>query len=562
MLISVVVSTFNHGRFIAKALDSVLRQQVDFEVEIIVGDDASQDDTRDILRAYERANPDRIRLFLPPANLGGEGGGLFLALMAEARGDFIAILDGDDEWTDPEKLRKQAAFLLRHPECLLSFHNALVVYEDDKRPAHLLRADSDDCLFDVGQMLKLTTVQNSTLMLRRELLDPQRGWLDGLTLFEISDWAIAVLAATFGPVAYLGDPLSLYRQHAGGWWSLSRRTEQLAVTITQYEWLRSHLPAAHAPMIRLQIAQHALEMSREFERRRDFRGAALALSRCLSERPPEFEHYLPNEGSFGRTVWRKLARRAALYRWVGVNHLTWRLRPLAGDLRWRWARWHEGRRTRSRPVRGQSVGWIRLRPEPVDSQEHGALRSMELHWGASGASEVVVTIGTPGGAIFSRTTANQQGPTELTGGATTGPWVHDGMVFYLQDVSGGQPLSAANTLASVRAERQHRRPESARPVGATSTRAPEAPGLLEVSANVGRLLGRHISTIRQIATETECLVYEASFGSRVAIVKAGLSPDTSTIALEAWALERAREAGVPVPRYSHSIPAGRPSPET
>src|SRR4029453_11849598 len=160
MLISVVVSTFNHGRFIAKALDRVLRQQVDFEGEIIVGDDASQDDTRDILRAYERANPDRIRLFLPPANLGGEGGGLFLALMGEARGDFVAILDGDDEWTDPEKLRKQAAFLLRHPECLLSFHNAVVVYDDDKRPAHPLRADSDDCLFDVGQMLKLTTVQN------------------------------------------------------------------------------------------------------------------------------------------------------------------------------------------------------------------------------------------------------------------------------------------------------------------------------------------------------------------------------------------------------------------
>jgi glycosyltransferase involved in cell wall biosynthesis len=380
MLISVVVSTFNHGRFIANALDSVLRQQVDFEVEIIVGDDASQDDTRDILRAYERANPDRIRLFLPPANLGGEGGALFLALMGEARGDFIAILDGDDEWTDPEKLRKQAAFLLRHPECLLSFHNALVVYEDDKRPAHPLRTDSDDCLFDVGQMLKLTTVQNSTLMLRRELLDPQRGWLDGLTLFEISDWTIAVLAAKFGPVAYLGETLSLYRQHAGGWWSLSRRNEQLAVTITQYEWLRSHLPAAHAPIIRLQIAQHALEMSREFERRGDFRGAALALSRCLAERPPEFEHYLPNEGPFGKTVWWKLALRAALYRFVGVNHLTWRLRPLAGDLRWEWARWREGRRAKRRQAGGQSVGWIHLRPEAVDSQVHGALRSVELHW--------------------------------------------------------------------------------------------------------------------------------------------------------------------------------------
>ena len=86
MLISVVVSTFNHGRFIAKALDSVLKQQVDFEVEIIVGDDASQDNTRDILKAYARANPGRIRLLLPAANLGGEGGGLFLALMAEARG--------------------------------------------------------------------------------------------------------------------------------------------------------------------------------------------------------------------------------------------------------------------------------------------------------------------------------------------------------------------------------------------------------------------------------------------------------------------------------------------
>jgi aminoglycoside phosphotransferase (APT) family kinase protein len=383
-------------------------------------------------------------------------------------------------------------------------------------------------------------------MLRRELLDPQRAWLDGLTLFEISDWTIAVLAAKFGPVAYLGDALSLYRQHAGGWWSLSRRTEQLALTITQYEWLRAHLPAAHAPMIRLQIAQHALEMSREFEERRDFRGAALALSRCLAERPPEFEHYLPQEGCFGKTVWRKLVWRAAMYRCVGVNYLAWRLRPLAADLRWRWARRREGLRTRLRQAAGQSVGWIRLRSQPVDSHERGALRSAELHWGASGTPEVVVTIGAPGGAIFSRT-----GP---SGGATTGPWVHEGMVFYLQDVSAGRPLTAANTLASVRAKQQLPRPAPAPTDGVKSTREPNGKGtaerldLFEVSAAVGALLGRHVSAIRLVSTETECLVCEASFGSRIAIVKAGLSPDTSTIALEAWALERARAAGVPVPR--------------
>ena len=87
---SVLMVTYNHQEFIAQALDSVLMQEVDFEYEIIIGEDCSTDNTRQIVIDYQRKYPDKIRLLLPEVNLGAHEN--FIATYKACNGKYIALL--------------------------------------------------------------------------------------------------------------------------------------------------------------------------------------------------------------------------------------------------------------------------------------------------------------------------------------------------------------------------------------------------------------------------------------------------------------------------------------
>lgn len=114
MKASVIVLTYNQEQTIGRALDSVLGQQTDSDFEVIVGDDASTDSTRQICEDYARRFPDRVRL-MPAAPNKGVARNYFDCLEA-ARGEYIADCAGDDAWSTTLKLAEQVAFLDAHPE--------------------------------------------------------------------------------------------------------------------------------------------------------------------------------------------------------------------------------------------------------------------------------------------------------------------------------------------------------------------------------------------------------------------------------------------------------------
>lgn len=111
-LVSVILLTYNHQRYIRQAIESVLAQETPFAYELLIGDDASNDGTSAIVAAYARQYP-QIRAFIRTENLGATRNAALL--LQEARGAFLASLEGDDYWTDPGKLRKQVAFLQENP---------------------------------------------------------------------------------------------------------------------------------------------------------------------------------------------------------------------------------------------------------------------------------------------------------------------------------------------------------------------------------------------------------------------------------------------------------------
>src|SRR5438132_1427938 len=107
--VSVLVMTYNHASFIEQALDSVLMQQASFEYEVVISEDRSTDGTREIVIGYQERFPEKVRLLLSPSNLNSNR--VVSRGIRACRSEFVALLDGDDYWTDPAKLQLQVDFL-------------------------------------------------------------------------------------------------------------------------------------------------------------------------------------------------------------------------------------------------------------------------------------------------------------------------------------------------------------------------------------------------------------------------------------------------------------------
>lgn len=119
-LLSIVTITYNHEPYIAKTIEGVLMQQVNFPIEYIIAEDCSTDDTRKICEEYVAKYPDLINLLPSEHNLGAKENEY--RAMKIAKGKYIAFCEGDDYWTDPLKLQKQVDFLESHPDYSVTFH--------------------------------------------------------------------------------------------------------------------------------------------------------------------------------------------------------------------------------------------------------------------------------------------------------------------------------------------------------------------------------------------------------------------------------------------------------
>lgn len=112
VLVSVAVITFGHEKYIRQALDSILMQKVSFKYEIVIGEDCSPDNSREIILEYKRNYSDIIKLRLHDENVGITKN--WYDVFMNCKGKYITILEGDDYWSDPLKLEKQVQFLNNH----------------------------------------------------------------------------------------------------------------------------------------------------------------------------------------------------------------------------------------------------------------------------------------------------------------------------------------------------------------------------------------------------------------------------------------------------------------
>ncbi len=118
-LVSILMVTYNHERFIARAIEGATQQETDFPFELVIGEDCSTDRTREIVSEYAERYPDVIRVITSDSNVGMRQNSI--RTRRACRGKYISTCDGDDYWHNPTKLQKQADYLEDNPNCGLVF---------------------------------------------------------------------------------------------------------------------------------------------------------------------------------------------------------------------------------------------------------------------------------------------------------------------------------------------------------------------------------------------------------------------------------------------------------
>ena len=129
--VSVVIATYNQEKYIRHTLESVVSQKINFEIEVLVGDDCSTDGTAAIVREFAEKYPDIIVPFIREKNLGM--GGNIADLVFRTSGEYVAFIEGDDYWIDNHKLQKQVDFLDSHPDYVACFGLCQIVDENEVR---------------------------------------------------------------------------------------------------------------------------------------------------------------------------------------------------------------------------------------------------------------------------------------------------------------------------------------------------------------------------------------------------------------------------------------------
>ncbi len=237
MKLSVCLISYNQEEFIAKALDSVLAQQTSFGYEIVVSDDCSTDRTPQIVADYQKLHPHRIRLVSPEVNLGINRN--FAHAIKSCRGEYVALLEGDDFWTSPTKLQEQINFLDSHPECVICFHSVKMFSQDGGTPDRInprlghKKISTIEDLLGVGNFIPTCSV-----VFRSGLFEEFPEWFYTL---RIADFPLHVLNARYGKIGYVNKVMGAYRVHGGGTFSAASASRNSQEVVRVYNYLNAEL---------------------------------------------------------------------------------------------------------------------------------------------------------------------------------------------------------------------------------------------------------------------------------------------------------------------------------
>lgn len=216
--VSIMIITYNHAKFIGEAIESVLCQETDFPFTIHVIDDCSTDGTSDIVRDYAARYPGVVKPFINKKNLGNKVTQKnFYYGFSTLDGDYVAVLEGDDYWASPYRLRTHVAFLEANPDFVACANNTIKIYEDGSKAPHLFHSPPDKEVHEIDELIMISSFFHASSLTFRNVF---RGRVPRYLRSPLScDIFITIAHAQHGKVRFFSEAWSVYRAHSGGLFS-------------------------------------------------------------------------------------------------------------------------------------------------------------------------------------------------------------------------------------------------------------------------------------------------------------------------------------------------------
>jgi len=217
-MVSIFCLTYNHEKFICEAIEGVLMQETTFPVEILIHDDASTDQTKEMLLYYTNKYPKIIKIVIQTENQWSKSGSkVSWEYLLKLKGKYIAFCEGDDFWTDPLKLQKQITYLRDNPQSILCHHVVSYLNNEEginisEEPSTKYRIDK----IDPRNFIEGNFINNCSVLIKKEALHNYNKC--NLNL-KMGDYPIWVYSAQHGDIGYINENMATYRIHQGGYWS-------------------------------------------------------------------------------------------------------------------------------------------------------------------------------------------------------------------------------------------------------------------------------------------------------------------------------------------------------
>ncbi|MCB9197894.1 MAG: glycosyltransferase [Flavobacteriales bacterium] len=292
LFVTICVQTFNHEKYIKECLDSLLKQETEYDYEILIGEDESNDKTREICIAYAENHPDKIRLNLNRRdeviyiNGNPSGRANMLKNFESSRGKYIALCEGDDYWIDPLKLQKQVSFLEQNRDYSATTSNTYYLRDGETKYTYI---ESKELWLGkkMGSEVKFEDIPNrlfphtTTWMFRKERLE----FFEEFKKFPVGDMPLFMILAHLGRINYSSEIQTVYRVHNEGALSVLRKIDpfkNLLDYAEMYYLVNKHCGSLYDKEIRTAIINDHFRLVKDNPTFKNARGANNQLSK-LSE---------------------------------------------------------------------------------------------------------------------------------------------------------------------------------------------------------------------------------------------------------------------------------------
>lgn len=225
--LSILCCTYNHEKFIREAIDGFLIQQVGFEYEIVIHDDASTDSTREIIDEYYNNYPNLFKRVYPETNIHSAGGNVLKNAIDACSGEYIAFCEGDDKWMDPYKLKTQVDFLDSNKEFVIVYSDCIPFNDEGPIKINLHGAKRD---LTQNELIESPSIYTLTTCFRNIIEIPPE-----VAIARYGDLFMWTLLGQHGKGAYLESTNPpMYRMHKGGMNSMKSRHLKFEMLIATY----------------------------------------------------------------------------------------------------------------------------------------------------------------------------------------------------------------------------------------------------------------------------------------------------------------------------------------